>query len=220
MKKLVIAIDGPAGAGKSTIAQKVAIALGYIYIDTGAMYRAVTLKFFESGRDFSPEAATASAASANITFARENGLNRVFLEGRDITDSIRSHEVTGQVSAVSAVPGVRAALVELQRQMGKCGGVVMDGRDIGTVVFPQADVKIYLTAGLAERTARRAAELRGKGLSVDEEKLSAEIAARDKFDSERAIGPLRCAEDAVYLDTSAMSITETVEQIIGLCGEK
>ena len=155
MKKIIIAIDGPAGAGKSTIAKKVAAALGYAYIDTGAMYRTVTLCYLRSGKPFSESLVTEEADHLDLSFAYRDGVNRVFLGGEEVTEAIRSLEVSRSVSAVSAVGGVRRAMVALQRRIGAAGGVVMDGRDIGTVVFPQAELKIFLTASVEERARRR-----------------------------------------------------------------
>ena len=219
MKQLIVAIDGPAGAGKSTIAKKVAEALGYIYLDTGAMYRAVTLQFLESQQPFSEELVTRLAQEAKITFQREPGLNRVYLAGKEVTEAIRSQEVTGQVSLVAAVGGVREAMVDAQRELGKAGGVVLDGRDIGTVVFPQADVKVFLTASVEERARRRFLELQEKGVAVKLEDLAKDIARRDKFDSEREIAPLKCADNAHYLDSSHMDIPMVVNAILKLCKE-
>ena len=219
MKQLIVAIDGPAGAGKSTIAKKVAEALGYIYLDTGAMYRAVTLQFLESQQPFSEELVTKLAQDAKITFQREPGLNRVYLAGKEVTEAIRSQEVTGQVSLVAAVGGVREAMVDAQRELGKAGGVVLDGRDIGTVVFPQADVKVFLTASVEERARRRFLELQEKGVAVKLEDLAKDIARRDKFDSEREIAPLKCADNAHYLDSSHMDIPMVVNAILKLCKE-
>ena len=216
-KKLVIAIDGPAGAGKSTIAKMVAEKLCYIYIDTGAMYRAVTYKFLQSGLPFNEELVGKLAGNINICFKPEDGLNRVFVDGEEVTEEIRSQAVTTNVSQVSAVAAVRTAMVDQQRKMGKKGGVVLDGRDIGTVVFPDADVKIFLTADVEERVNRRYKELLGKNQSVDEQKLRDEIIARDNYDSEREISPLRCAEDAFFLDTSKMDIPEVVNKILEVC---
>ena len=216
-KKLVIAIDGPAGAGKSTIAKMVAEQLGYVYIDTGAMYRAVTLEFLESKQPFSEKLVGRLADEISIHFQPEKGLNRVFANGKDVTEGIRSHDVTANVSKVSAVAAVRTAMVDLQRKMGEKGGVVLDGRDIGTVVFPKADVKIYLTATVEERVQRRYKELVGNSQLVDSEKLRGEIIARDKFDSEREISPLCCAEDAIFLDTSDMDKPTVVKNILNLC---
>ena len=210
-KKLVVAIDGPAGAGKSTIAKLAAEELDYIYIDTGAMYRSVAWKFLQSKQDFSPELVSKLAAEMTITFKQEAKLNRVFVDGLEVTDEIRTPEVTEIVSKVSAVGAVR--------RMGEAGGVVMDGRDIGTVVFPHADLKIFLTASAEERASRRYKEMLAKGMQVDLKQLQSDIEARDKQDCERKIAPLCCAEDAIFLDSSNMSIQEVASQILTLVQE-
>lgn len=218
-KKLVIAIDGPAGAGKSTIAKLTAEELGYIYIDTGAMYRSVAWKFLQEKQVFSPELVGKLADEMEITFEPEAKLNRVFVDGVEVTEAIRTPEVTEIVSKVSAVGAVREAMVAQQRRMGAAGGVVMDGRDIGTVVFPQADLKIFLTASAEERALRRHKEMLDKGMQVDLQQLQADIEARDKQDCEREIAPLCCAEDAIYLDTSSMTILEVTAKILNLVRE-
>ncbi|CAK7030479.1 (d)CMP kinase [uncultured Phascolarctobacterium sp.] len=218
-KKLVVAIDGPAGAGKSTIAKLAAEELGYIYIDTGAMYRSVAWKFLQEKQVFSPELVGRLAAEMEITFKPEAKLNRVFVDGTEVTEAIRTPEVTEIVSKVSAVGEVREAMVAQQRRMGEAGGVVMDGRDIGTVVFPQADLKIFLTASAEERASRRHKEMLAKGMQVDLQQLQTDIEARDKQDCEREIAPLCCAEDAIYLDTSSMSILEVTAKILHLVRE-
>lgn len=218
-KKLVIAIDGPAGAGKSTIAKLTAEELGYIYIDTGAMYRSVAWKFLQEKQVFSPELVGNLADKMEITFEPEAKLNRVFVDGVEVTEAIRTPEVTEIVSKVSAVGAVREAMVAQQRRMGAAGGVVMDGRDIGTVVFPQADLKIFLTASAEERALRRHKEMLDKGMQVDLQQLQADIEARDKQDCEREIAPLCCAEDAIYLDTSSMTILEVTAKILNLVRE-
>ncbi len=209
-KKLVVAIDGPAGAGKSTIAKLAAEELDYIYIDTGAMYRSVAWKFLQSKQDFSPELVSKLAAEMTITFKQEAKLNRVFVDGLEVTEI---------VSKVSAVGAVREAMVVQQRRMGEAGGVVMDGRDIGTVVFPHADLKIFLTASAEERASRRYKEMLAKGMQVDLKQLQSDIEARDKQDCERKIAPLCCAEDAIFLDSSNMSIQEVASQILTLVQE-
>ena len=209
-KKLVVAIDGPAGAGKSTIAKLAAEELDYIYIDTGAMYRSVAWKFLQSKQDFSPELVSKLAAEMTITFKQEAKLNRVFVDGLEVTEI---------VSKVSAVGAVREAMVAQQRRMGEAGGVVMDGRDIGTVVFPHADLKIFLTASAEERASRRYKEMLAKGMQVDLKQLQSDIEARDKQDCERKIAPLCCAEDAIFLDSSNMSIQEVASQILTLVQE-
>ena len=220
MKKLVVAIDGPAGAGKSTIAKLAAEKLGYAYIDTGAMYRSVAWKFLQTGEAFDEVFISKLSQEMVIEFKPEARVNRVFVDGTEVTAAIRSAEVTANVSRVAAIGAVREAMVDQQRRMGEAGGVLMDGRDIGTVVFPNADVKIFLTATVEERAMRRYKELVAKGEQVDLTQLQADIASRDKQDMEREISPLRQAEDAIYLDTSDMNIDEVTAYILNLVGEK
>lgn len=215
-KGFVVAIDGPAGAGKSTIARQVAGKLGFAYIETGAMYRAVTWKLLQTGEAFSPALAGELAQRIRIVFVPEGEINRVLVDGTEVTRAIRSIEVTSLVSKVAAVPAVRDAMVAQQRRMGMEGGIVMDGRDIGTVVFPAAQCKIFLTASVEERALRRGKELAAKGEAVNYEQLRTAIARRDKEDSERAVSPLRQAEDAIYLDTTEMDITRVTEEILRL----
>ena len=216
MKKIIIAIDGPAGAGKSTIAKKVAAALGYAYIDTGAMYRTVTLAYLRSGKPYSDALVTELAQQLTIDFQWQDGVNRVFANGKEVTEDIRTLEVSRNVSKVSAVPGVREAMTAAQRAIGERGGVVMDGRDIGTVVFPQAQLKVFLTASVEERARRRYLELKEKGTDVTLEDLAQKIAQRDKLDANRKIAPLKCAEDAVFLDSTSLSIDQVTDKIIDL----
>lgn len=220
MKKIVVAIDGPAGAGKSTIAKLVAERLGYAYIDTGAMYRSVAWRFLQTGQTFDETFISQLANTMVIQFRPEARVNRVFVDGQEVTDAIRSAEVTANVSRVAAIGAVRAAMVEQQRRMGDAGGVLMDGRDIGTVVFPNAQLKIFLTASVEERAQRRYKELLAKGEQVDLAQLQQDIANRDKQDSERAIAPLRQAEDALLLDTSHMNIEQVTEKILQLVEER
>ena len=220
MKKIVVAIDGPAGAGKSTIAKLVAEKLGYAYIDTGAMYRSVAWKFLQTGKAFNEDFISGLSQTMVIEFRPEAKVNRVFVDGVEVTDAIRSTEVTAIVSKVAAIGAVREAMVDQQRRMGESGGVLMDGRDIGTVVFPNAQLKIFLTASVEERAMRRYKELVAKGKQVDLEQLQKDIASRDKQDSERAISPLRQAEDALLLDTSDMDINQVTEKIMQLVQEK
>ena len=218
MRKLAIAIDGPAGAGKSTVARMLANKLGYIYIDTGAMYRAVALAVIKSGEGTDEGAILEISKESDVRLKAEGGAVRVFLNGNDVTDEIRTPEVSGLVSKVAGLAPVREKLVDLQRKMGEEGGVVMDGRDIASHVLPGADVKIFLTASIDERARRRSAELRDKGYDVDIEKVKAEIAARDKADSERPVSPLVRVPEAELIDTSDMTIDEVVEKIFGMCG--
>ncbi len=220
MKKIVVAIDGPAGAGKSTIAKLAAEKLGYAYIDTGAMYRSVAWKFLQTGAAFDEDFISKLACTMVIDFKPEARVNRVFVDGTEVTDAIRTPEVTAIVSRVAAIGAVREAMVEQQRRMGIVGGVLMDGRDIGTVVFPNAQLKIFLTASVEERARRRYKEMLQKGQQVELAQLAADIAARDKADSERAIGPLRQAEDAILLDTSDMGISQVTEKILQLVQER
>ena len=220
MKKIVVAIDGPAGAGKSTIAKLVAEKLGYAYIDTGAMYRSVAWKFLQTGKDFDEDLISTLAKTMVIEFKPEASVNRVFVDGAEVTEATRSTEVTANVSRVAAIGAVREAMVAQQRRMGESGGVLMDGRDIGTVVFPKAQLKIFLTASVEERALRRYKELRAKGQDVDLAQLKEDIASRDKQDSERAISPLRQAEDALLLDTSHMNIEQVTAKILQLVEEK
>lgn len=220
MKKIVVAIDGPAGAGKSTIAKLAAEKLGYAYIDTGAMYRSVAWKFLQTGKAFDEDFISGLSKTMLIDFKPEAKINRVFVDGTEVTDAIRTPEVTVIVSRVAAIGAVREAMVDQQRRMGEAGGVLMDGRDIGTVVFPNAQLKIFLTASVEERARRRYAEMVAKGQQVDLQQLQADIAERDKQDSERAISPLRQAEDALLLDTSDMGISEVTDRILQLVQER
>ena len=217
MKKLVVAIDGPAGAGKSTVAQLAAKELGYTYIDTGAMYRAVAWKVLQQGGEVTDEKILAVVPDIDVDLSYENGKTTVRVDGQDVTSEIRTPEVSHIVSKVAALGPVREKMVDLQRKMAERGGVLMDGRDIATNVLPGADVKIYLTASIAERANRRYKELREKGLAVDLADIAHDIAARDKADMEREISPLVQADDATLLDTTGMTIPEVVARIIGMC---
>lgn len=212
-----IAIDGPAGAGKSTVAKAVAKKLGYIYVDTGAMYRAMALHLLRQGVD-TGDAAAVSAASrhADITISYADGVQQVLLNGENVTGLLRTEEVGNMASVSSANPDVRAKLVELQQALAARENVVMDGRDIGTCVLPQADVKVYLTASAACRAKRRYDELQAKGESCDLAAIEEDIRERDERDMTRAISPLRQAEDAVLVDSSDMTVEEVIEKIASL----
>jgi cytidylate kinase len=223
--KISIALDGPAGSGKSTIAKRVACRLDYIYIDTGAMYRAVTFKALQAGMNLQDsEALVALAEHTRIALKYETGAGdfklHVLADGTDVSTEIRSLDTTNNVSIVAAVAGVRAALVKTQQAMARQGGVVMDGRDIGTVVLPGAELKIFLTASVAERAKRRWLELREKGVAVDLEELTRQIERRDYIDSNRETDPLRQADDAILLDTTDLSIEEVIDRVIGMALER
>lgn len=216
-----MAIDGPAGAGKSTVARLVAERLEYLYIDTGAMYRAVAWKVLEEGISVSNQRAiTALANRLDVRFERSAEGQRILADGDDLSEKIRTQEATRLSSPVSAVRGVRKRLVELQRKMGEQGGIVMEGRDIGTVVFPDAEVKVYLTASAEERARRRTEELKGKGIEADTVQIAADIAERDLRDSSRAHAPLKQAPDAVLIETDGMTAEQVADAIVALHNEK
>jgi cytidylate kinase len=202
---LVVAIDGPSGAGKSSAGRALAVQLGYTYIDTGAMYRALALKASRSGVSLDAEEALAALLRASSIQLAEGG-RRVLLDGHDVTTEARSRETSRASSLVSVHPGVRVEMVARQREMGKDGGVVLDGRDIGTAVVPGADIKIFVTASPEVRARRRTDELARKGRAVEFERILAEIRERDARDSGRAVAPLRQAEDAALLDTTDKDI--------------
>ena len=217
MKKIQIALDGPAGAGKSTIAKKLAARLDYVYIDTGAMYRAVTLAALEQSLDLNNgEVLGELMKSLDIRLTPGENGQRVFIGDREVTDAIRSIEITNNVSFVARQKEVRAALVTAQRKLAEQGGIVMDGRDIGTVVLPDAELKVFLTATVEERAARRHRENIARGMDSDITVLQEEIALRDKRDSEREVSPLRQADDALYLDTTEMTIDQVVVRLMEL----
>ena len=216
-----IAIDGPAGAGKSTIAKLVAARLGFIYIDTGAMYRAMGLFFDKNGQwPTRSDDITALAGKADISIAYKDGTQRIYLNDRDVSDSIRSENAGMSASRVSALPEVREKLVELQRELAKKENVVMDGRDIGTVVLPNATLKIFLTADVGVRAQRRLLQLQAKGEMADIASVEEDLKQRDHNDSTRKASPLKQAQDAVLLDTSNLSIEETADAIIKMAEER
>ncbi|WP_294154500.1 (d)CMP kinase [uncultured Selenomonas sp.] len=219
MKKLVVAIDGPAGAGKSTVAKLAAKELGYTYIDTGAMYRAVAWKTLQQKADVTDALILDVVRDIDVRLAYQDGVTQVFVDGQDITGEIRTPEVSHIVSQVAALGPVREKMVDLQRRMATEGGVLMDGRDIATHVLPDADVKIFLTASIEERAQRRWKEMKEKGYDMSLEELQKDIAARDKADSEREISPLVQADDATLLDTTGLSIDGVVARILAMCSE-
>ena len=213
-----IAIDGPAGAGKSTIAKRVAKELGYVYVDTGAMYRALAIHFLKQG--LTPEdieKIKEACKTAEVTLQYEEGVQQVYLNGENVTSMLREEKVGNMASVSSAIGEVRAQLLELQRNMAKTNDVVMDGRDIGTHILPNADVKVYLTASVEERARRRFIELNEKGIACDLNEIAHDIEERDTRDMNREIAPLKQAEDATYVDSSNMTIDEVVKTIIDLC---
>ncbi len=216
-----IAIDGPAGAGKSTIAKKVAKELGFIYVDTGAMYRAMALFFIRQNvKPEEKEKVETLCRQAKITICYKDGQQLVLLNGEDVTGLIRQEEVGNMASATSAIPQVRAQLLSQQQDLANSENVVMDGRDIGTVVLPDAQVKIYLTASAKVRAARRCLELIQRGEEADEAVIEAQIIERDQRDMNREISPLRQAQDAVLVDSSEMNIEEVVEKILEIYRQK
>ena len=218
MKHIVVAIDGPAGAGKSTLARRVAARLGYLYIDTGAMYRAVAVAALREGialDDALKLEQLALACEIDLT-----GDARVLLDGADVSEAIRRPEVSQAASKVSAVAGVRRAMVNQQRRLGATHSVVMEGRDIGSVVFPEARVKIFLDADPAARATRRVIELRQKGMPADAAEVEREMRERDERDRSRTEAPLRQAPDAVYLDSTALTPDEVVEAVLRIARER
>lgn len=212
-----IAIDGPAGAGKSTIAKLVAKELGFIYVDTGAMYRGLAVHFLKKGIvPGEVEKIEAACEDAKVELGYENGVQQVYLNGENITSQLREEAVGNMASVSSAVPAVRAKLLDLQRNLAKEKDVVMDGRDIGTNVLPNADVKVYLTASVECRAMRRFKELEEKGEACDFEQIRQDIQERDERDMTRKIAPLKQAEDATLIDSSEMGIDDVVKAIIAL----
>ena len=222
MKKTYnIAIDGPAGAGKSTIARLAAGQLGFIYVDTGAMYRAIALYFLRRGANLADEEAVGAACrDIHVEIRYEAGEQQVLLNGENVTGQIRTDQVGNAASAISKYPAVRAALLELQRSLARTNSVIMDGRDIGTLVLPDADLKIYLTASTAVRAMRRYKEFLEKGVDCTLESVEQDVIRRDEQDMNRATAPLKQAEDAVYLDASDMNISQVVEKILSLARER
>jgi cytidylate kinase len=221
---VIIAVDGPAGSGKSTVARGVAAALGIRYLDTGAMYRSVALRGIEEGLEPDDAAGLAAIAeSMTIGFEHEDASalpTKVVVDGRDVTAAIRTPAVDATVSPASAVPAVRVAMVDLQREFGRDGSLVAEGRDIGTVVFPDADLKVYLTAAPEERARRRHAELVDRGEDISHDSVLSNLHARDDADSSREASPLVAASDSVEIDTTDMTIDEVIGRIVELAQER
>lgn len=219
--KLTIAIDGPSGSGKSTVAMSLAKRLGYVYIDTGAMYRSVALRVKEKGIPPEDELALNQLASSlHITFITKEEQTHVLCDGNDVTEAIRTPEISRLASTISKRKGLRKALVQMQREMGKGGGVILEGRDIGTVVFPDADIKFYLDAEGEERIRRRYHEMMEKGVRVDFKETQEELRQRDHNDMHRDHSPLKKAEDAVFIDSTHRSVEEVVEEMIRIIKER
>ena len=221
MKKIIVAIDGFASCGKSTIAKGLAKHLNYIFIDTGAMYRAATLFFLDNDINIeNPEAVKNAVSQLHIHFENCNGQNCAFLNGKNVENEIRSMRVANYVSPVAAISAVRRAMVKQQQEMGKSKGVVLDGRDIGTVVFPNAELKLFITAEIKVRTQRRVSELQSKGQEVDFESVQHNLLERDRMDSNRADSPLRQADDAIVVDTTHLTFEEQLKMVYELAATK
>ena len=219
--KLIIAIDGPSGAGKSTLSKALAKKLNYLNIDTGAMYRSVALLAQQERLNPHDDAGLRKLCSnLSIEFIREDGSERVMANGIDVSTAIRTPEVSLLTAQVSACPAVREAMVQLQRKMGEGGGVILEGRDIGTVVFPRADVKFFLSATATERGRRRYEELQARGITVDLEQTIAEVEARDAADTARTHAPLMQADDALIVDSTKLSIADVLEKMLAIVKDK
>ncbi|GLB46890.1 cytidylate kinase [Philodulcilactobacillus myokoensis] len=220
-KKIQIAIDGPASSGKSTVAKLIAKKFAYIYCDTGAMYRAVTLNAINNQIDLDNEQSIVDLLQHTvIDFKTIPGGQQVFLNGKNVTETIRNEEITNSVSAVAAIKDVRSNLVKKQQKIANNGGIVMDGRDIGTTVLPNAQVKIYLVASVLERAKRRLKDNQNMGINISLDQLEKEISNRDYKDSHRKISPLRMAKDAIKIDTSSMSVEQVVNKISTIIDQK
>ena len=221
MKNYSIAIDGPAGSGKSTVAKKIAKELNLLYIDTGAMYRTVGLYCLENGIDFNEQQKIASALeNMNMSIELLQGIQNIYLNGENVTEKIRTQQVGKAASDVAVILAVRQKLVQIQRDLAKGHNVIMDGRDIGTNVLPDASVKIYLNARIEERTKRRCNELEALGKQYDKEQIKKEIIQRDENDKNRKYNPLRKAEDAFEIDSSCMNIEQVTETILNIVKQK
>ncbi|HPA56859.1 MAG TPA: (d)CMP kinase [bacterium] len=220
MKKIRIAIDGPAGAGKSSVSRMVAGTLGYQYVDTGAIYRSLAYAMNEKTKIEDHAGIRQLLENFEVSFKMEGDVNHIFLNGEDVTAFIRTEKVSMLASSVSALPFVREQLLEMQKKYARTGGVVMEGRDIGTVIIPDAELKIFLTASPEKRAARRMLELKQKGVEITMENLVEEIKRRDDQDSKRAIAPLKIAVDGVLVDNSDIDLFETAELIVKYARER
>lgn len=213
-KKIIIAIDGPAGSGKSTAAKNIALKLGFTYMDTGAMYRAITFLALRNGIADDTPAVIKMTTGIDLNLKSENGITRVFVNGEEVTEQIRSAEVNAKVSDISKIPEVRKELVMIQKKMGETGNIVAEGRDVTTVVFPDADLKIYLTASIDVRAKRRLKEFEDKNIPVTLEQVKENLLQRDKIDSGREVSPLRKAEDAIEFDNSALTPEQDLDYLL------
>ncbi len=219
LKKIIIAIDGPAGSGKSTAAKNLAKNLGFIYLDTGAMYRAITFMAIQKGIADDVEAVIEMTKKLNLNLKFENGITKVFVDKKEITDEIRSAEVNSKVSEISAIPEVREEMVKIQKAIGTRGNIVAEGRDVTTVVFPDADVKIYLTASLDKRAERRLKEFHQKNIPITLEEVKSNLEKRDKIDSGRKVSPLKKAEDAIEFDNTNFTPEEDLKFLLNKVNE-
>lgn len=210
-KKIIIAIDGPAGSGKSTAAKNLAKKLGFTYLDTGAMYRAITFLALRNGVSDNRDKVIEIAKNSNLTLKTDNGITRVFSNNEELTDFIRTPEVNAKVSEISVIPEVRAEMVKIQKRIGEEGNVVAEGRDVTTVVYPNADIKIFLTASIDERAKRRFKEFQAQNQSITLDEVKANLEKRDKIDSSRAVSPLRKADDAFEFDNTGLTPEEDLE---------
>lgn len=220
-KKLIVAIDGPSGAGKSTLSKALAHQLGYLNIDTGAMYRSISLLAQQRGIDpHDSDALKKICADISIEFVPRGASEDVLVNGVDVSDAIRTPDISLLVPQIAACPTVREAMLQLQRKMGEAGGVVLEGRDIGTVVFPQADIKFFLSATATERGRRRYAELQEKGIDVDLQQTIAEVENRDAADTARTLAPLMQADDAIVVDSTQLSIENVLQKMVAIVKDK
>ncbi len=219
MKSVKIAIDGPAGAGKSSVSKEVAKKLGFVYVDTGAMYRACAVYAIENGIEINEAAVTPHLDEINIDISYDENGQQIFLNGKNVSKRIREADATAASSAIAVIPSVRLKLVDLQRKIAKSKSVIMDGRDIGTYVLPDADLKIFLTASVEERARRRFLEMCEKGMECDIKKVEEDIKKRDENDSSREFAPLKRAEDAILVDSSDMSFDEVIKTLYDMIKE-